>query len=254
MEVTINNRFIKKIKRKILSIFNFTYFEYLIQFIKFKTKLKNSNNEFNVKWKDRKPILNDRTKETKFDRHYIYHPAWAARVLAETKPSIHVDISSSLHFCSIISSFINVEFFDYRPAKIELDNLSTKYADILNLPFSDKSIESLSCMHVVEHIGLGRYGDSLNPDGDLTAISELKRIIKPNGNLIFVVPIGKPRICFNAHRIYDPVSILRYFDSLTLIEFAVVTDGGQFIRRALPDEYTDQKYACGCYFFRKTEE
>jgi hypothetical protein len=60
-------------------------------------------------------------------------------------------------------------------------------------------------MHVIEHIGLGRYGEALDPDGDLKAIRELVRVLAAGGNLLVVVPVGRPRIQFNAHRIYDYV-------------------------------------------------
>ena len=79
--------------------------------------------------------------------------------------------------------------------------MSSGYADLANLPFEINSVQSLSCMHTVEHVGLGRYGDPIDPDGDLKAIKEIKRVLAVNGNLLFVVPIGKPKIVYNAHRI-----------------------------------------------------
>ncbi|NDC42314.1 MAG: DUF268 domain-containing protein, partial [Chitinophagia bacterium] len=56
------------------------------------------------------------------------------------------------------------------------------------LPFESDSIPSLSCMHTIEHVGLGRYGDQLDPQGDLKAIAELKRVVQPGGDLLFVTP------------------------------------------------------------------
>lgn len=241
-------KFIQKKASNFINTIKFCY-----DYIKF-GQLQTTPPRLPMSWFFRRPILNENTKDTYFDAHYIYHPAWAARVLAEIAPLTHIDISSSLHFCSIVSSFINIEFFDYRPAQLNLDNLSCKYANILDLPFSDNSVLSLSCMHVIEHIGLGRYGDPLDPDGDLKAIVELKRVIKPGGNLIIVVPVGKPRIQFNAHRIYDATSFSKYFDNLELIEFAIVTDSQQFFRHKSPGDYKEQKYACGCFHFRKNDK
>ena len=56
----------------------------------------------------------------------------------------------------MVSAFIPVEFYDYRPAELSLSGLEFKHADLTHLPFADNSVESLSCMHVIEHIGLGR--------------------------------------------------------------------------------------------------
>ena len=111
-----------------------------------------------LRLRDQLPHLDDRTNTTGFDRHYIYHTAWSARVLAQTKPSEHVDIASSLYFVTTASAFVPIRFYDYRPADLDISNVSSDRADLLALPFADNSIESLSCMHVVEHVGLGRYG------------------------------------------------------------------------------------------------
>jgi len=210
---------------------------------------------FSMLWSDRYPCLNDKTKTTGFDRHYIYHPAWAARILARTRPQSHVDISSTLHFCTLVSAFIPVRFLDYRPAELRLDGLQSEAADLLRLPFADGGIDSLSCMHVVEHVGLGRYGDPIDPDGDLKAIAELTRVLAPGGDLLFVVPVGKSaRIMFNAHRIYTYDQIVKYFGTLELKEFALIPDdpaqGGLF--RDAPRQLADaQDYGCGCFWFRK---
>jgi SAM-dependent methyltransferase len=201
------------------------------------------------------PCLNDATTNTGFDRHYIYHPAWAARIINSYNPEKHVDISSTLHFCSILSAFIPVDFYDYRPANLSLSNLKSLPGDVLNLPFADRSISSISCMHTIEHIGLGRYNDPLDYDGDIKAVAELKRVLAEGGNLLFVVPLGnRSKIQFNAHRIYTKDSVLSLFNELTLKEFALIpedeTDGGLVVN---PDDalLAKQIYGCGCFWFQR---
>ncbi len=206
---------------------------------------------FPVRWGERYPCLDEKTENTTFDAHYIYHPAWAARILAQTRPTLHIDISSALSFSAIASAFVPVDFYDYRPANLQLENLASKRADLLHLPFDDNSIESLSCMHVVEHIGLGRYGDPLDPEGDLKAIAELKRVVKPGGNLLFVTPVGRPRIQFNAHRVYGYEQIMEYFAGFSLWQFALVDDQNQFTLDAQPEISRQQNYGCGCWWFVK---
>lgn len=228
------------------------YYHFKQQFRSFKS-MSNIDHRFKIAGKDKYPCLNDATTTTEFDRHYIYHLAWAVRILHDLKPNIHTDISSSLYFCTLLSAFIPVEFYDYRPADITLSGLKSGKADLLDLPFEDKSISSLSCMHVVEHIGLGRYGDSLNPLGDIKAMKELQRVIAPGGSLLFVVPVGKPKIFFNAHRVYEFAQILESFNELQLVQFALIPDEQRdgLIIGASFDMANQQEYGCGCFWFRR---
>jgi ubiquinone/menaquinone biosynthesis C-methylase UbiE len=135
-----------------------------------------------------------------------------------------VDISSILSFSTIVSAFVPVKFYDYRPAELNLNNLESGFAELKKLNFADNSIASLSCMHTIEHIGLGRYGDEIDPAGDIKSINELKRVLKPGGDLLFVTPVGKSKIEFNAHRIYSFEQILDYFSPFLLKEFSLIPD------------------------------
>ena len=200
------------------------------------------------------PELDDKISNTPIEPHYTYHPAWAARILAQTKPVKHVDISSTLHFCTIVSAFVPVDFYDYRPANLRLDNLNSDHADLTKLFFGDNSIQSLSCMHTIEHIGLGRYGDTIDYDGDIKAIGELKRVLAPNGDLLIVTPTGKPKIEFNAHRIYSHDQIIEYFSPLKLMEFSLVPDQFEntgIVRNATKELADKQDWGCGCFWFKK---
>jgi SAM-dependent methyltransferase len=202
---------------------------------------------------DINPQLSDRASVTPIDRHYTYHPAWAARVLAKTRPSKHVDISSIVSFCAVVSAFIPVEFYDFRPAPIQLDGLYTGAADLTKLHFLSDSVASLSCMHVIEHIGLGRYKDRLDPDGDLKAIGELVRVLAPDGNLLVATPVGRPRVAFNAHRVYDHEVFAGYFAPLELVEFALIEERGEggLTVAPPPERVRTESYGCGCFWFRK---
>jgi SAM-dependent methyltransferase len=165
-----------------------------------------------------------------------------------------VDISSSLYFCSLVSAFVPVAFYDYRPASLGLSHLTSDRADLMALPFADQSVESLSCMHVVEHIGLGRYGDPIDPGGDLKAMAELQRVLAPGGSLLFVVPVGHPRVIFNAHRIYSHGQIVSAFSELTLMSFALVPDhpSVELILDAPAEMADKQDYGCGCFCFTRS--
>lgn len=224
------------------------FFGYWGEFFKFR---RTGKKRMTVKFRDAYPCLSDKLKTTPFDQHYTYHPAWAARILAKTKPTEHTDISSILNFGTVVSAFIPVKFYDYRPAELNLSGYTSGFADLKKLPFSDNSIASLSCMHTIEHIGLGRYGDELDADGDIKAIEELKRVLQPGGDLLFVTPVGKPKVEYNAHRIYSYEQITAYFAPLLLKEFSLVPDEGGLLENANPELVKEQRYGCGCFWFKK---
>lgn len=217
--------------------------------------LKRRSGPFLVRVCDVRPQVFDDGRFTPFDRHYVYHVAWALRVLRESCPEEHVDIASSLHFVAAASAFVPTRFVDYRPADLVLDGLRTGAADLLRLDFLPNSIASLSCMHVIEHVGLGRYGDAFDPTGDRKAVAELKRVVAPGGTLLFVVPVsGEPRIEFNAHRIYSYQLVIELFEGFELVEYALIPDRaeeGGLIRHADPGLTARQRYGCGCFHFRK---
>ncbi len=211
---------------------------------------------FVLREEDQWRCLDDNTGSTGFDPHYLYHPAWAARCVRKINPAKHIDISSKLDFVTITSAFVPVEFYDFRPADVHLDGLACRAADLNALPFADNSVESLSCMHVVEHIGLGRYGDAIDYDGDLKAIAELKRVVAPGGSLLFVVPMGREaKIQYNAHRIYTYDMVKELFDDMEIVEFAFIRyqNHGEetFYPQADRAVTLTEDYGCGCFWFRK---
>jgi SAM-dependent methyltransferase len=219
----------------------------------FSFKKKDIHKRFNLSLKNFYPQIKDKTITTGFDRHYVYHTSWAARKVKEINPKVHTDISSSLYFGGIVSAFVPVDFYDYRPAQLDLSNFQSKEGNLLHLPFTDNSIESLSCMHTIEHIGLGRYGDPIDPEGDIKAIKELIRVLQPGGSLLFVTPIGNnATIEFNAHRIYTPNLIKEYFNSLELKEFSFIPEKkGSMLVHAQETYIANEHYACGCFWFKK---
>lgn len=224
------------------------------QFHAFESQAIRSKRDLSADWNDRWPCLEDRTSACGFDRHYVYHTAWAARMLQRIRPARHVDISSLIYFAAIASAFVPVDYYEFRPVNLQLDNLTTNVADLSCLPFADGSIESISCMHVIEHVGLGRYGDPIDSDGDLKAIAELQRVVAPGGSILFVAPIGRPRVQFNAHRVYSAAHIRGYFKTMELVEFALIPDGRHKLGLVVnpDDSFVDsQKYGCGCFWFRR---
>ncbi len=204
-----------------------------------------------VRWSDRQPQLGDRSDSVVFEPHYLYHPAWAARVLARLKPERHVDVSSTVSFVTIASAFVPIDYYEFRPAHLGLEGLRTYKGDLTSLPLEDGSVPSLSCMHTIEHVGLGRYGDSLDVEGDHRAAEELMRVLAPGGSLLIVVPVGRPVVRFNANRIYSREAVLELFAGLRLKESLLITDDARLVPDASAEETNTQDEGCGCYWFVK---
>ncbi len=197
------------------------------------------------------PQFFDAIRQTPFDPHYFYQAVWAAERIASSGASRHVDVGSDIDFVGLLTTHLPVIFIDIRPLHVRLPRLLSVAADILALPFRDGTVESLSCLHVAEHIGLGRYGDPLNPAGTRLACAELTRVLAPGGNLFFSLPVGQPRICFNAHRIHSPAQVLDYFRGLDLVELWAVDDQGNLRLNANLEQMAQASYACGLFWFRK---
>lgn len=197
------------------------------------------------------PQLHDRTPRTPFDAHYFWSSGWAMRRIVAQRPSRHVDIGSQVAFVNLLSAVVPVTFVDYRPLDVRIEGLDCRSGDILHLPFEDQSVESLSCLHVAEHIGLGRYGDPLNPHGTRQACAELQRVLAPGGCLYFAIPIGRQRVCFNGCRIHSPQQILQYFVELRMTQFLAVRDDGTCVVGIDLCELSDSLYACGMFGFQR---
>lgn len=87
--------------------------------------------------------------------------------------------------------------------------------------------DSLSCLHALEHFGLGRYNDPVQFDGYLTGLENMSKILKTGGKFYFSVPIGEQRVEFNAHRIFSMQYLLSLFKGKFDIDyFSFVDDGG----------------------------
>lgn len=133
---------------------------------------------------DGQPCLIDRTATTSFDPHYLYQAVWAMERIVRSEVKRHVDVGSDVKFVTMLTTHLPVTFVDIRPLRAEsVKRLTSLGGDLLALPFADGSVASLSCLHVAEHIGLGRYGDLLDPSGTRRACSELNRVLAPGGNL-----------------------------------------------------------------------
>jgi SAM-dependent methyltransferase len=185
--------------------------------------------------------------------HYFWQDLWAAKYLFDNRRTHHVTIGSRIDgFVTHAIPFCNVTYVDIRPLSAIVEGLEYRPGSLLNLPFEDDSIQSMSSLHVIEHVGLGRYGDPVQADGHLQAAGELKRVLAPGGELLIGTPVGIERVCFDAHRIFDPQTVVSMFSPLGLVEFSLIDDQGDRIIRHQSFEVARKcKYGCGLFIFSK---
>jgi hypothetical protein len=211
------------------------------------------------------PCLHDRYAEggaTKSE--YFWQDLLVARAIHFANPVKHVDIGSRVDgFVAHLASFRDCEVFDVRPNTATLPGVIFRQADVMNpasLPNSsgvDGYCDSLSCLHALEHFGLGRYGDPINPVGYQLGIKNMARLLMQGGTLYLSTPIGKERVEFNANWVFAPESIVRCAEAsgMTLQKLILITqDGGH--RDSLIDNITLQtlsmnNYQLGLFVFTK---
>jgi SAM-dependent methyltransferase len=165
------------------------------------------------------PCIGDDEAETTIEPIYFYQDQWAFEKIVQDHPQNHVDVGSHHKFVALLSKVVPVTMIDIRPLSLPLDTLKFQKGSILEMPFEDASLPSVSSLCVVEHIGLGRYGDMLDPNGTEKAIKELKRIVRPGGNLYLSIPLDDSNITyFNAHRAFTEDYLLALFRPFKVVE------------------------------------
>ncbi len=204
-----------------------------------------------VRLRDSYPCLLDAVARTPFDPHYFHQGAWLARRLTARSPATHVDVGSSVLTMGVLSGMVPTVFLDYRPIRVSLTGFYPVAGSITRLPFRNGVLDSVSSLHVLEHIGLGRYGDPLDADGSRRGALELERVTQPGGYIYVSVPIGRERVCFNAHRVFAPETVVSWFGASDLVEFSFVDDAGEFQENRPVSGNQALEYGCGLFIFEK---
>lgn len=192
--------------------------------------------------------------------HYFHQDLHVAQRVFALKPERHIDVGSRVDgFVAHVASFREIDVLDIRPIRqSRISAIRFRQADLMRLPEDlQGSTDSVSCLHALEHFGLGRYGDPIDPAGYEKGFRSLEAMLLPGGVLHLSVPIGRQRIEFNAHRIFDPTTILELAaPKLQCAMFSFVDDhgdlhtnvgtGGEALRIA-----RDFNYGCGIFEFRR---
>jgi len=198
------------------------------------------------------PCSADRFRQSGFvPMHYFYQDVLIAHKIFQNRPAKHVDIGSRIDgFVAHVASFTDIEVCDIRLLHVDIDSINFKQMDIMQ-ENSDMIgyCDLMSCLHAMEHFGLGRYGDTVNYEGHLVAWRNMAKMLKKEGLLYFSVPIGKKQgIYFDAHRVFSLRYLLELIQETYSIEsFSYVDDDNRLHEdvQLTQDIVTN---SCGCYY------
>jgi hypothetical protein len=210
------------------------------------------------------PCLHDRHAEGgAVKNEYFWQDLVVARLIFKANPTKHVDIGSRVDgFVAHIASFRDVEVFDVRPISTSIPGVIFKTADLMRLDSiplqKDRYCDSLSCLHAIEHFGLGRYGDPINPTGYINGIQNMAALLKQDGILYLSTPIGQERVEFNANRIFNPHNLVRLakLNGLEFQDLTIVDPNGSSLRIVNSEkellELATKDYNLGIFIFKKS--
>ena len=201
-------------------------------------------------WGKELPILTEWDETAGSLGAYFFQDQLVARWIHTECPRRHVDVGSRLDgFIGNLSVFREVEVLDIRPQPLPVPNVRFHQFDLMNALPAEwiGCTDSLSCLHTIEHFGLGRYGDPIDPDGHLKGLEQLKRMVAPGGMFYLSTPIGPQRVEFNAHRVFAARTLIDWFaDDWKIEKFAVIDDNNR-VRESVDWTGPDLADHFGCH-------
>jgi hypothetical protein len=158
------------------------------------------------------------------DGHYFWQDLIVAQWIFKANPTSHLDIGSRLDgFVAHLLTFREVEISDIRPLAHSIPNLTVNVGNAISaLNVNNKQYDSVSCLHSIEHFGLGRYGDPIDVHGHVKGLINIAGKVKPGGILYLSFPIGYPITEFNSQRIIHPNWPVEVLNNFALLEFVVI--------------------------------
>jgi hypothetical protein len=206
------------------------------------------------------PILSDYADQAgSASGHYFHQDLLIAKRIFTASPKKHVDVGSRIDgFVAHVATFREIEIIDVRYLNLQgHQNIKFLQCDVMNLEAEFYDLcDSISCLHAIEHFGLGRYSDPLDPLGYRKGFNNLLRMLKQDGTLYISFPIANQnQTYFNAHRTFQATDIFSWIDNefkLELVSFDYVDDSGNLHEKTNLETFDESLiYGCGIYTFKK---
>lgn len=217
----------------------------------------NHRSNFEIKNEYLWPVISDKYAKAGTINNYFWQDLWAARLIYGSGKKSHFDIGSRIDgfIAHLLAMNIDVTLIDIREFPEEIEGLHTIIDNATMLrQVPDNSIESMSALCSLEHFGLGRYGDPIDPEACFKCFNEIQKKIKAGGDLYLSVPIGQERVEFNAHRVFYADTIRESFSGMQLVEYSCVSEG-KLERNVAIHKYDDDshngEFRYGLFYFKK---
>lgn len=233
------------------------FFYYFRDLMAFKRVYKGELNVF--------PCVHDRFMDSAELKHeYFWQDLFVANKIYSKSPLKHIDVGSRVDgFVAHVASFRELDVYDFRHQSACVPNVNFLQGDFSLEEESFKklhtgsSTDSISCLHTIEHFGLGRYGDSIDLDAVERGISNLSWLLSPNGTMYLATPIGRDRVEFNANYVFSPFKIISMASKvgLNLIDMHTIDSNGtssvNFKDELELSEISEKDYILGLFIFTK---
>lgn len=189
---------------------------------------KNTRHNFDIDENNLWPVIRDKCNKAGTMRNYFWQDLWAAKLIGKTGVKKHFDIGSRIDgfIAHLLCMGVDVTIIDIREFPGQVEGLHTIVDDATLLrQIPEGSIMSMSALCSLEHFGLGRYGDTVDPEACFRCFEEIQKRMKKGGNLYLSLPVGRERVEFNAHRVFYASTIVSCFSNMKLAEYSCTADG-----------------------------
>ena len=190
------------------------------------------------------------------DGHYFWQDLISAQWVSKIKPRNILDVGSRIDgYVAHIAAFREIDLLDIREVPQVIPNMKFIQGDAMEqLSSFSRNYQIVSSLHAIEHFGLGRYKDPINPYGHIKGLQNISDCVSANGYLIVSFPIGKEKIEFNSQRILDPLFPLKYLQNFQLEEFYLIPWKGMPIKmEQIPNTLEVPVRSAGLYLLKRID-